>query len=120
MPKKPGEDYLQIFLFMKQSILLAAMGVLFFIGLTSMALTPPPYNATQCQEDCELFVDLGIFSGQGACMSACATCTNPSSGAGSVAACNCHILEDTQGLEAFGFSNFGQCVNFVKDLIGGN
>ena len=106
---------------MKQSILLAAMGVLFFIGLTSMALSPPPYNATQCQEDCELFVDLGIFSSQGVCISACNTCTNPSSSAGSVAVCICHQLDDSPGaFEFYGLNNFGECVNFVKDLFGGN
>lgn len=96
---------------MKKFLLIAAMGALFFIGLTAMTNSnaePYPY----CQEDCEFLVGVGLFATHGACMSACHTCTNPGQGANS-AVCYCKLLKAGGVLDDAGV-NFGQCVNIIK------
>ena len=55
-----------------------AMAVLFFVGLTSMTQKATPNYP--CKEVCAYFVSIGLFSGQGACMSACNVCTNKGQG----------------------------------------
>ena len=47
------------------------MSLLFFVGLTSMVNMDPPYNATDCNSDCEFLVGIGLFDTQGECRSAC-------------------------------------------------
>ena len=97
---------------MKKFILTAAMGVLFFVGLTSMASSQADANTTDCQEACAYLIGAGLFSSQGACMSSCQTCTAGGSQA-SYAVCLCKILDEHDQLEAMGW-NFGQCVTVVK------
>lgn len=63
---------------MKKLLLTSAMAVLFFVGLTSMTQKATPNFP--CKEVCAFYVSIGIFSGQGACMSACQTCTNKGQG----------------------------------------
>ncbi len=101
---------------MKKFILTAAMGALFFVGLTSMiSLNSAQEPYPGCQDDCAFLVGIGLFPSQGACMSACHTCTNPGQGANR-AVCLCKLIDAEEGLENLGL-NFGQCVNLVK---GGN
>ena len=96
---------------MKKFLLTAAMGALFFIGLTSMVnMNSQPYP--YCQEDCAYYVGMGLFPTQGACMSACHTCTNNGQGANRVV-CFCKIIDAEIGLGNLGV-NFGQCVTIVK------
>ena len=97
---------------MKSKILVAAMTVLFFIGLTSMinmSSEPYPY----CKEDCDFLVGAGLFQSNGACISACHVCTNHGKGATS-AVCICKIIDAETGLNNLGL-NFGQCVNILKE-----
>lgn len=103
----------------KKVILTTAMSLLFFVGLTSMISMDPPYNATSCQADCDVLVEVGLFADQGSCRSACSTCTNPSSSVGSFAVCNCKLTDAIVGLEAAGYNNMGDCVNTIKNLING-
>jgi hypothetical protein len=95
---------------MKKFILTAAMGVLLFVGLTSMASAPPP--PYDCASDCAFLTSIGLFPTNGACMSACRTCTNNGQGANR-AVCECKLIDALYGLENLGV-NFGQCVNIVK------
>lgn len=97
---------------MKKFILTAAMGALFFVGLTSMVSSQADAKANNCQESCAYMIGAGLFSSQGACMSACNTCSQPSNMA-SYPACLCKILEEQGQLEPLGW-NFGQCVTVVK------
>ena len=103
----------------KKVVLTSAMGLLFFVGLTSMISMDPPYNAANCTTDCSAFVEAGIFSSHGVCMSACNTCTNPSSSAATVGVCICTQLNDGPGFELFGFNNMGDCVTTLKALFSG-
>lgn len=98
---------------MKKFLLTAAMGVLFFIGLSSMASSAAdPYP--NCQEDCAFLVEFGVFPSHGACMSACHTCTEPG-GETTYAVCLCKFVRDVYGgFEANGFKNMGECVTTVK------
>lgn len=97
---------------MKKFILVAAMGALFFIGLTSMINMSPPENTT-CKDQCSVLVSLGIFQTQGKCMSACNTCLNKSENATQQAVCFCKVIDAIDGLENYGL-NFGQCVTLIK------
>lgn len=110
-----GVKSLHFFLFkifqMKQFFLTACMGVLFFIGLTSMA-SAPPSSDWGCQEGCAYMIGAGLFSSTGACMSACHTCTAPGNG-DAYAVCMCKIMKEQNQLEPLGW-NFGQCVTAVK------
>ena len=81
----------------------------------------PPYNAKQCNEDCELFVEIGLFQDQGECRHACNSCTvgykqNGAANAATFANCQCNLIESFLGLETAGFSSHGDCVQFFKDL----
>ena len=92
------------------------MAMFLFVGLTSMISADPPNNTT-CNDQCALLVAEGIFSSQGVCLSACNTCLNPSSSAGSSAVCLCHQYDDIIGFENTPWNNMGQCVNFWKDVF---
>ena len=96
---------------MKKTILLAAMSMLFIVGLTSMVSMDPPPNSN-CNEFCDVFG--GFFDSHGDCISLCATCANPGQGGGVEAVCICNILDELFGLENIGIKNFGQCVKAVK------
>lgn len=101
---------------MKKFFLVAVMGALLFVGLTSMVSMDPPDNTT-CNEQCEFFVDIGLFSGQGACMAPCNVCLNPSENITSnFAVCICLQIKDIEGFEAAGFKNMGDCVNTLKGI----
>ena len=67
---------------MKKVFLSAFMGVLLAIGLTSMvSVNSEPYPF--CQEDCTFLISIGFFfNSQGACLSACHTCTSISQSPG--------------------------------------
>ena len=60
-------------------MLTSAMAVLFFVGLTSMVSkkATPSYP---CTEVCRFYVEIGLFSTHGSCMSACRVCTNNGQG----------------------------------------
>jgi hypothetical protein len=109
---------------MKNTMLVAAFGILFAIGLTSM-VGDPPYNAQHCNEDCAIFVELGFFQGQGECRHACSTCNialheNGANNAATFANCVCNLTASFFGLEAAGFSNHGDCLKFYKGVFNGN
>ena len=104
---------------MKKFILTAAMGVLFFVGLTSMMSTPPPPPPFDFKEECAILIALGYFPNQGACVSTIATCGNPGQGEGKQAVCICNIIDALFGLENEGI-NFGQCVTIIKAGGGGD
>ncbi len=97
---------------MKRNLLLLAMSVLFAIGLTSMVQVEPyPF----CQEDCAFLVEEGIFPTQGACMSACHSCTSEADfNAATFAVCFCKTAGPFEGDPLLGQKNFGKCVNLVK------
>ncbi len=105
---------------MKKFLLTAAMGVLFFVGLTSMVKAPPP--AFDCNGLCSAIV--GVFvPTQGQCMSTCRTCTNALTkdvGAGATANCVCKFFDVLGGVNG----THGECINAVKSIInnggGGN
>ena len=93
---------------MKKFILTAAMGVLLFVGLTSMShMAAPNYD---CKGYCEVYGS--YFTNQGACQSYCSTCTN--SGKGNTAiVCACKYYQAVGVLDALGLS-FGDCVQILK------
>ncbi len=93
---------------MKKTILLAAMSVLFIVGLTSMVNMDPPPN-TNCNEICDYFEGFGLSHGE--CMSTCNTCLNP--GNGNDAVCFCNFL-DAIGILEEAELNFGQCVSYFN------
>ncbi|WP_345270849.1 hypothetical protein [Nibrella viscosa] len=101
---------------MKKLLMPAVMGVLFLVGLTSMISTPPP-PPYDCESDCSVFVGWGLFPTEGACMSACRTCTNPASNndkSATYAVCMCKIAGPFYNIENGGQKNFGQCVEMIK------
>jgi len=100
---------------MKKFLLTAAMGALFFVGLTSMvSSSADPYP--NCQEDCAFLVGIGIFPSHGACMSTCHACTEPFGGA-TDAVCVCKFIKDVYGgFQANGFKNMGDCVTTLKGI----
>lgn len=102
---------------MKKNLILGLFSLFLFVGLTSMAMMDPPENTT-CSEQCAELVADGVFSSNGACMSACNTCLNPGKSVAKIAVCFCHQFEDFGILDEEGL-NFGQCVNILKDAFGG-
>lgn len=100
---------------MKKFLLTAAMGVMFFIGLTSMATMNSADPYPDCQEDCAFLVGIGAYPTHGACMSACHTCTSPANNVTpNYAVCICKIIQAEFGLQNAGFKNFGECVTTLK------
>lgn len=97
------------------------MSTLFILGALSMTSMTPPAN-TECaqfaQEFGDLLEELGISTGE--YVSACNVCLNKGDGKGSTGVCACKVFlfygefEDLP--EEYGITNFGQCVNFVKDM----
>ena len=96
---------------MKKFLLTAAMGVLFFVGLTSM-VSMSAKQTQDCQGSCDYLVGAGLFPSHGACISACHTCTEPGNET-SYAVCLCKIFDAQGQLKDMGW-NFGQCVTIVK------
>ncbi len=106
---------------MKKMLLSVVMGALLLIGSLSMiSMTPPPN--TECaqfaKEFAEELEELGISNGE--FLSACNVCLNEGQGKGSQGVCACKAFlsygEFEQLPPELGITNFGQCVNFVKNF----
>ena len=103
---------------MKKIFLSVFMSALFLIGSISLISMAPPPN-TECSQFAEEFTEeLGISKGE--FMSLCNVCLNESRGKGTVGVCACKaflVFNEFEDLpEEFGITNFGSCVNFVKDF----
>ncbi len=106
---------------MKKIFLSVAMSALFLIGSLSMISMAPPAPNSQCAAIAKEFAaeleELGLSKGQ--FISFCNVCFNESESTANQAVCVCKqflLFEDFSDLpEDFGITNFGQCVNFVKN-----
>ncbi len=91
---------------MKKFILTAAMGVLLFVGLTSMTqMKAPNYD---CKGYCAVYSQ--YFKNQGTCQSYCVSCTNSGNNG---AECACKYYQAIGLLDFLGL-NFGQCVSTLN------
>jgi len=97
---------------MKNIFLPVIMGVLFFIGLTSMSSRENPGNRS-CKQTCQELIQFGFFQSQGACMAACNVCFSPNPNPTKEAVCYCKQLDAIEGLENYGM-NMGQCITSIR------